>query len=317
MNKFLKISLAATLLLGIQSVSAEECQLRVAIASVPQGKDVPDAIGSKLESQLIRAMTSSGIVGSSMSSQFFVAGRFDNSLEDRMSGPAQKYVLKTTLTIYMGDADGQQIYASEAFDLSGVGKSKLQAYQKALSSLNGKNKNLSDFLEKGKKKIIAFFDSNYKSYLTKARRAMGTRSYDEALYYSTAIPECCIGYKEAEDLTLEIYNHYIDYRGEQLLNQARGAWAADPDSYGAQQAYEYLAQIDPGASCYSQAIELGKNIQKTVKANWDFENMKKYNDEVELEKQRIESARAIGVAYGENQPEEVNRYVWLNRYWYW
>ncbi len=314
MNIISKILLAASILLCGQQTLAQDCQLRVAVASISQGDDVPEAIGSKLESQLIRAMTSSGIVGSNFDSQFFVAGRFDNSLEDRTSGVAPKYVIKTTLTICMGDADGEQIYASEAFDLTGVGKSKLQAYQKALSSLSGKNKDLSNFLEKGKKKIIAYFDSNYKNYLTKARRAMNSRSYEEALYYSTAIPECCIGYNEAEDLTLEIYNHFINYHGDRLLSQAKGAWAASPDAYGAEKAYAYLSKIDPAASCYPQAIELGEKIQSTVKTNWDFENVKKYNDAVDIEKQCIESARAIGVAYGENQPQENNRYIWLNRY---
>lgn len=63
-------------------------------------------------------------------------------------------------------------------------------------------------------------------------------------------------------------------------------------------------------------MALSKSIGQTVKKNWDFENVTKYKDAVALEKQRIESARAIGVAWAKNQPKTVNRYYWVSRYRY-
>ena len=69
---------------------------------------------------------------------------------------------------------------------------------------------------------------------------------------------------------------------------------------------EYLAKILPDAGCYGDAMALYKEIKGKVLDDWKFE-MKIYQDGVDLEKQRIEAARAIGVAYGEHQPnKEVN-----------
>ena len=53
-------------------------------------------------------------------------------------------------------------------------------------------------------------------------------------------------------------------------------------------------------------MALYKEIKGKVLDDWKFE-MKKYQDGVDLEKQRIEAARAVGVAYGTHQPnKEVN-----------
>ena len=145
---------------------------------------------------------------------------------------------------------------------------------------------------------------------------MQQRNYNEALYYTSSIPECCVGYDEAYRLTMEIFQSNVDYEGQMLLAQARAAWAASPDEQGAREAWMYLAQIDPSASCYSDAMTLGKQIQKTVKEDRDFEVKEKYRNAVELEKQRIAAARDIGVAWAKSQPRVVTNFVITNRHHY-
>ena len=293
---------------------AGDCELRISVAPIKMGENVPASISDKLESRLMRVVSSQGVVADPVFGQFFITGRFDDELNDIMSGTSQKNIVKTTLTLYIADSQNRQIYATESFDLKGVGNSEERAYIKALNGLSASNTKLQQFVNKAKTKIINYFDNNYKTYIAKAQTAMKTRSYEEALYHVTAIPECCKGFDEARNLTLSIYKDYIDYEGVQLLAKARGAWGADPTEYGATEAYGYLSQIDPKASCYSEAVKLGNQIQKTVKANWDFENVKKYNDQISLEKMQIKAARDVAVAWGENQPKEIYHYDY---YWIW
>ena len=49
-------------------------------------------------------------------------------------------------------------------------------------------------------------------------------------------------------------------------------------------------------------MALYQEIKGKVLDDWKFE-MKKYQDGVDLEKQRIDAMRQIGVAYGEHQPQ--------------
>lgn len=55
-----------------------------------------------------------------------------------------------------------------------------------------------------------------------------------------------------------------------------------------------------------------KQIKQKVTSDWDFENREKYKDEAGLKKQRIEAARAIGVAFGNGQQPVTTNITWLH-----
>lgn len=292
----------------------QNCDMRISIASIEQGENVPYAINAKIENYLMRAVSKYGVTADPYYGQFFVTGRFDHALDDIVPGPPSRHVLKTTLTLYVGDAINRQVYATTSFELKGVGNSEERAYISALSALGSRDGQLAQFMENAKSKIIDYYNQNYTSYLSKARNALQMRRYDEALYYTTSIPECCVGYAEASRMTLQIFQSNVDYDGDMLLAKARAAWSASPDENGAREAWSYLSQIDPSASCYGAAMNLGEQIRKTVKEDRDFEYKEKYRNEVALEKQRIAAARDIGVAWAKNQPRVITNYVINNRH---
>lgn len=288
-----------------------ECSIDVSVADITKGDVVPAAINSKLEGKLTQAISKAGLTSAPYDSRFFVAGRFDDAFNDISGGPSQKVYVKTTLTLYIGDADEQKIFASEAFELNGVGGSDQQAYTRALGKLNATNPKLVEFLRNGKQKIIDYFDANYQSYINNARKAMAARDFDEALYYATAIPSCCKGYDQANALAMQIYKQSMNHSAQQLLAKARAAWAADPSADGAAEAHSFLSQIDPESSCYAEAQALSKQISQTTQKQWEFENVTKYNNEVELQKQRINAAKEVAVAWAKSRPKQVNRYVFV------
>lgn len=304
------------------SNAQNHCDIDIATVNITKGEVVPPAVDSRLQSKLSQALSKAGLTSVDYDSRFFVAGRFDDAINDVTGGPNQKILVKTTLTIYIGDADEQKIFATESFELKGVGSSDQQAYSNALKSINGSNEKLIDFLRKGKQKIIDYYDANYTKYLDNARKQMAARNYDEALFYATAIPSCSVGYEQATALALQIYNQSMNYDAQQLLAKARAAWAADPSADGAAAAYSYLSQIDPSASCAAEARALGDEITQTTKKQWEFENVTKYKDQIELEKRRIdaaaqnerrryEAAKEIAKAYASSRPRVVNRYYFV------
>ena len=68
--------------------------------------------------------------------------------------------------------------------------------------------------------------------------------------------------------------------------------------------------ILPDAGCYDEAMELYREIKGKVLDDWKFE-MKKYQDGVDLEKQRIDAMRQVGVAYGNHQPAQTTSIEFL------
>ena len=306
--KILKSLFTAAILCLAASAQAQDCDLEISIANITKGDVVPEAVNSRLEAKLTRALSKAGIVAAPYDAQFFIAGRFDDAYNDIISGPSQKVVVKTTLTLYIGDADNQKVFASESFDLKGVGGSDEQAYTRALNQISATNTKLVDFIRKGKDKIIDYFDTNYATYINNARKAMAARDYDQALFYASSIPSCCRGYAEANALAMKIYSDNTNYMGEKLLAQAKAARAADPTDAGAREAHKYLSQIDPSASCSSAANSLSSQISKTTQKQWEFENIQKHNDAIALEKQRINAAKEVAVAWAKSRPKVVNRY---------
>lgn len=311
MKKNFLLSVLCILASCAASVAQNRCAIDVSIAPISRGDIVPEAIDSKVEAKLTQAMGKAGMTVAPYDSRFFVAARFDDAFNDVTGGPSQKTYVKTTLTLYIGDADDQKVFASESFELSGVGSTEQMAYTKALGKLSASNPQLIDFLEKGQKRIVEYYDAHYQELLNKAKQAKNARNFSEALYYATSIPSCCVGYSQANSLAMSILNESRDYDGQMLLAKARAAWAANPTAEGAAEAHTYLSQIDPASSSMSAAQSLNAEMTKTTKRQWEFENVTKYNNEIALEKQRINAAKEAAVAYAKSRPKVVNRYVFL------
>lgn len=171
---------------------------------------------------------------------------------------------------------------------------------------------IQEFIREGKEKIISWYNSNYRQILVKAQKSASMHEYDAALYYVTSIPECCAGYEEASKLIDTYYTQYVNYNCQLIMQYARSEWAKSPDAEGASKALDWLVFIEPGSSCEGEAKALYNEVKQKVTSDWDFENREKYKDEVGLKKQRIEAARAIGVAFGNGQQPVTTNITWLH-----
>ena len=119
------------------------------------------------------------------------------------------------------------------------------------------------------------------------------------------------GGEEASAYGLQIYTKYLDRLNLFLLNRAKALWAAGQDKDSAYEVCSLLAQIDPDAACYAEAGKLMNEVKGQVRSDIDFEMREKYHDQIQLEKSRIEAAKAIGVAYGNHQKTTTTNLMWL------
>lgn len=290
---------------------ASDCDIAMGIAPISEGDAVPASISRKLEAKMKMLLSHVGVAAGDFDCQFFLTGRFDQAYSQEASGVGGRVLVKTDLQLAICDGENKKVFATTVIPLKGVGATDEQALTRAMSSLNANNPEFINFVEKGKKKIVEYFNSNYPTYITKAQKAMQARKYDEALYWATCIPECCNGYDKANKLIMTITADKMDYDGEMMLAQAESEWNSNPTAGGAAAAYKYISQIDPSSSAYSKAKELGEKMGKSVKADYDFETKEKYRSSVALEQQRIKAARDIGVAWAKNQPKTVYKTNWI------
>ncbi len=311
MKTLYKILIIISVLLSYNKSVASDCTIHLMATPVEQEEDIPSDVNNMLVQKLITAITTDGIVASPEYDRFFVTGKITHIHKDVVPGPPMSHAIHSTLTLYIGDAVSKKIYATTSFELRGVGTSESRAFINAFRLLNRNNNKIADFTRQGREKIVNYYNSEYPVLLRQARQAASVGEFEKALMIATSIPECCTGYDQAASLTLSMYKKNLSRVNQILLAKARAEWSASPDAYGAKQAQEYLILIDPDATCYPDAINLSEEIKKVVKENWDFEEKKKYSDEVETDRLKIEAARAVGVAFGNGQKETTTNLMWL------
>ncbi|MBU3680643.1 MAG: hypothetical protein FGM16_01740 [Flavobacterium sp.] len=298
------------------SVGKSDDGARIALTPyIPaQIEGLTPAVKASLSNKLSQIATANGLGGSS-NSRFIITTNVSVLTKDitPTAPPMHAYTLEVTL--YIGDGLEGTLFSSQSVTLKGVGVNETKAYIAALNGLKTKDPVYQTFIEKGKNKIMEYFNSKCDFILKDAQTMAAQNKYEEAIMKLTSVPEVCKAcYDKAMDAVAPIYQKQIDRQCKQRLMEATTAWNAAQDLASAENAGGILSQIEPGASCYKEALALSSKIAQRVKEldqrEWKFQ-MKQQQDDVDIQKATIKAARDIGVAYGNNQPDVVYKvYGW-------
>lgn len=266
---------------------------------------------SNLENKLSQIATSNGLGGSDAMSRFIITANVSVLSKDITPTAPPMYAFTIEVTMYIGDGIEGTNFSSHSVTLKGAGTNETKAYISALKNLKTNDPQYQVFIEKGKTKVIEYYNSKCNLIIKGAQALASQGQYEEAIYNLSIIPEVCKDcYDKSMDAVSTIYKFQIDKVGKASLVNATNSWNSSQNVSGASLAGEYLAQIDPNASSYKEAQKLADKISKKIteieKKEWDFK-MKEYQDDVDIRKQTIEAAREIGVAYGKNQPKTIYR----------
>jgi hypothetical protein len=293
-------------LMSATMFAAETQYLPISVYAADDAETFPQGAKAMMENKLTQLLTKNGIAGLDYLGQFLLTATTTPLDKDVIPGPPMKISEKMEMNLYIIDAYAKTIFSATSFTIKGLGETENRCYVNAIRNMPLQSPAITKFIEDGKTKIIEYYDHEADNILKKARMLTFEKQYEEALYLVSLIPQQSKKYDEALAAGLEIYQSYLDYQCNINLASARQAWAAEQNSFGAKAAGEYLANILPDAKCYGEAMDLYKEIKAKVLDDWKFE-MKKYQDGVDLEKARIEAMRAVGVAYGNHQPnKEIN-----------
>lgn len=294
-------------------VSRAQCEIPLMTQVLdPQNFDIPMSSLNVLESRLSQALTMDGVVGGAPYSQFCVVAQVNPIQSEAISGLQKTYMVAFNLDLFVGSIATGEKFLSSSIRLKGAGTSTDRAYTTAFNSINVNNKQFQDFVKKAKQKIIAYYDSQLNSIISRAKALCVTQDYEEALCLLSSVPTCCNGYNQVETLLASTFQSFVNYDCAVKVNKARAIWNATQNERGAMLAGAYLAAINPSSACNSDALILAEQIRSRVGDDWEFYKELK-RESVNIEKARIEAARAIGVAYGENQKANTIRENWMVR----
>lgn len=290
--------------------AAETEYLPISVYAADDTESFPRGAKAMMENKLTQLLTKNGIAGLDYMGQFVLTVTTTPTDKDVIPGPPMKISEKMEMNLYIVDAYAKTIFSSTSLTVRGLGETENKCYLNAISHMPLQTPQVAKFIEDGKQKIIAYYDHEGEALIKKAQFLAKKKEYEEALWIISLIPQQSKHYDAALAAGQEIYQMQLDNECNIYLAAARQAWAAEQNAKGAAAAGEYLMNILPDAGCYDEAMELYREIKGKVLDDWKFE-MKKYQDGVDLERQRIDAMRQVGVAYGNHQPAQTTSIEFL------
>lgn len=334
----MKLALLLIALLGCFTAHAQTGNAdfgRIALNTYLSEKTaLPIEAKNLLKMKLDQITNSNGIAGTEANPRFIITAVVNTSSKDIIAGPPQMVAQNVTLTLFVGDAVENKVYANTTLNLKGAGTNENKAFINAFSGINPNNKAIIQFIGEAKEKIVGYYSSQCNAIIKASETLADQSHYDEAIYKLSLVPEACSDcYEKSLQATATIYQKKIDTDCQALLNSAKTAWTSEQSPVGAQRATTFLVQISPIATCQPEVAALIKSIdaqlKATAKQEWQFK-MKQYADQVamqqesmrinerqavrnlELDKLRVSAYRDVAAKYAENQPQVVhyNAIVW-------
>lgn len=306
-----KTIFTAMCLMAVAGAYAQDCVMPVSIQLDEDFANVPTAASTVLYQSLNRIATENGLTTDAPTTPFVLTAHCDVLDKSNLPGPPIQTVYNLGITFYMADTYTQKKFGTAYITLDGVGTGEVKSYINAFRRLNAKNGEIKDLINRGKKNMMKYYDTQYRNIIKEAKRLAFLQKYEEALTMVLSIPVCSKGGNEASEYGLQLYTKNLNRMNLFLLNQAKALWAANQDQLTAYDVCSMLAQIDPDAACYADASKMMKEVKSLVRSDIDFEMREKYHDQIQLEKDRISSARAVGVAWGNGQKPTTTNLMWL------
>lgn len=275
----------------------------------PQVEGLPSSAKRMLNNKLSQIASKNGMGGSALVPRFIITPNITVLTKDITSTAPPMFALTLEFTLYIGDGIEGTKFASTSIEAKGVGKNETKAYMDAIKRINPNNPIIQDFIKQGENRIIEYYNSRCDFILKEARTLEAQNKFEEAILKLNSVPEVCKDcFDKCMDAVGSIYQKYIDRECKLNLAKAINAWNSGQDINAANAASKYLAVIDPSAACFNEAKSLSDKIAKRVskldQRQWDFK-LKQQQDDVDIRKYNIKAARDVGVAYGNNQPQNI------------
>jgi hypothetical protein len=308
-----KIILVLTFLLCFSFVQAqtpgkmdEKGRLAIAVWIPDQIEGMPAAAKKNLENKLNQIITANGIGGDAINSRFIITANVTVLSKDITASapPMQAYSLSVTL--YIGDGFEGKSFSSYSITAKGVGENETKAYMAALKNIKTNDPAYQSFVDKGKSKIIEYYNAQCDVLIKEANVLVGMNKFDEAIWKLTSVPDGCTDcWNKCMAAIAPVFQQKIDFECKTKLTEATNIWNAGQNWDAAEQAGAILTTIDPKSACFKESETLSGKIAKRIlevdKREWNF----KYEKEIGLERDMIKAYRDVGVAWGKGQPQNV------------
>lgn len=250
-----------------------------------EANPLPAVVDEALITKLQNLTVAHGMASISPESRFIIFPALTVLEKKAIAGTKPLVQLEAELTLFMGDIESGNVYSQCSKKLKSVQTSEQKALISAVQGLKSTDPEIRDFFEKGKQKVMEYYNSQIDFILAQAASLKSQEKYDEALALLMEVPEICQeSYLKAREVAAEIYPAKIARDAEQALRKAKSIWAASHSKEAAAEAAECLSIIPYSSPCYPEAQVLLTEISRQTTT---LDSLKRVDRRRSQEKQQI------------------------------
>ena len=269
---------------------------------------------SMLTTKLQQIATANGMSGSGFDNRFIITAHIQMLRSSQTQTVPQKNAVEVSIGIYVGDGLDGTLYSSYSCQTKGIGGSEDQAVAAAIRKVNPNNPELQGAVAKGKQQIMNYYDQMSGNILKTAQATAAAGKYEDAINMLFAIPMGNKDYQQAQGLIAKYGSTSLDNKNLDIVRRARSAWSSDPTETGAESANGILQELEaPSAKVQQEAKALQNEMAARLKAvddrNYQLE-VKKAQDEKEVQLATVRAAAQVAKAYVASRPKVVYHYHW-------
>lgn len=268
---------------------------------------------SYLESKLQSAIVANGYSELEGVTRFVLAAKVVETHKDITATTPSRTSVELEVYLKAGDFVENKVFGGSVLTLRGIGKSEQSAYTDAFKKIKPSNAEIQTLLNSFKSIITDYYTNHCDEIIRKTESKTTLGDYDEAIYELVSIPDVCLScFDKCSEKAAVVYQQKIDAEGERLLQQAKIEWQMGKDKITAKRVANFLVSINPHSAAFPKAIVLQKEIEEKLDADAQMEwetRMREYEDKKQFKSSILEAVKAIGVAWGENQPQSITKTI--------
>ncbi len=290
-------------------VSAEIGKISLSVV-MPENSDELDATQlAKLSTKISQIVTNYGIDAGSPNNNFVIYPKFTIYETNIVEGGMQNItVVKSELSLFVKQVDNNILFASVSKIINGSGSNAFAATTNALSKININDKDYKIFIENSKAKILQYYETQCLNIIEKAENFAKKQDFQQAVGLLMSVPEETECYKKAQEKSLVFYKKYQDQECRKIIHEINLNVANNDYT----QATENLKLIMPSSSCFEEAKIIINRIENKIDAAQKQQlslQIKVYEDQVALQKQRLDALKEIAIVQQKNRPKIYYNYI--------
>ena len=245
----------------LMCVSASMAQIQITPFIDEQNCNaMPNGICEILNQKLSNVISQNGIQSQMGQSRFVLTCNVTEESKNVLSTSPTQIAYVLDLHLYIGDGETGAKYISQSFRAKGVGNTEEKAYRNAIKNLQARSQQMTEFVGKGKARILGYYENNKEQILSSIRSCVDGKNLEQAAYELCLIPQEVSYYNDIQILLGKVNEKIVDNNSSDLFLQAKSVWASEQNESTANQVVNLITQIDANASCYAEAHKFMQSV---------------------------------------------------------